>query len=634
VIEFAAIRYLRRAPVEQASRRRIREMLLLALRVTALLLLALAFARPYLEGAPSSGAAATVVLMDASASLSAPDQFARVRARAHEVIRDAPIAEAVAVATFAAGVDVIAPLTDDRAAAHAAVTAAQPGAGATRYRVALARAAELLERRSGRVVVITDLQASGWDAGESRGISERVGVVVVDVGGPEGNLAITSLRAEGSDAVAVVQNFSTAAARELVTFTVDDRPAGAVLVNVPPRNIAEARLAVPGLGRPAHETSPRSLVAAVTDRLGYAADNTRYRVLDPTMSPAVLAVSASGDPSETFFLERALTVADGERGFRFTAHGGSALSDMTAEALAAFDVIAILGTRGIDGAARDRLAAFVHEGGGLLVAAGPDMDASETLADVVRTRWKQRDEERRQGVPGDREERRQGVPGDREERRQGVPGDREERRQGVPGDREAVLALAPDDGRHPVLRPFGGAATLGNVTFRRAVSVSPAETAAIVARYSDGTPALVEEQVGGGRVMVFASDLNDRWNDFPLQPVFVPFVHEVLRYLAAPRSLRSEYLVGEVSGPAGLSPGVATHASRRVAINIDPRESDPERMTTEAFLSGVSRLNATVAGAAASVAHERENGPRVWQIVLMAMVVVLAVEGALGRRLG
>ena len=35
-------------------------------------------------------------------------------------------------------------------------------------------------------------------------------------------------------------------------------------------------------------------------------------------------------------------------------------------------------------------------------------------------------QERRQGVPGDREERRQGVPADREERRQGVPEGREE----------------------------------------------------------------------------------------------------------------------------------------------------------------------------------------------------------------
>jgi uncharacterized protein len=43
---------------------------------------------------------------------------------------------------------------------------------------------------------------------------------------------------------------------------------------------------------------------------------------------------------------------------------------------------------------------------------------------VCRVRHHDGIEERRSGVPGDREERRSGVPGDREERRSGVPGDR------------------------------------------------------------------------------------------------------------------------------------------------------------------------------------------------------------------
>ena len=47
-VRFAAVHLLRHAPVEHSSRRRLRELLLLALRVAALLLLALAFARPFL----------------------------------------------------------------------------------------------------------------------------------------------------------------------------------------------------------------------------------------------------------------------------------------------------------------------------------------------------------------------------------------------------------------------------------------------------------------------------------------------------------------------------------------------------------------------------------------------------------
>ena len=76
VIDFAAMRYLRRAPVEESRRRRLRELVLLALRVTALVLLACAFARPYLsESVAALGRGATMVLVDTSASLSAPGRF-------------------------------------------------------------------------------------------------------------------------------------------------------------------------------------------------------------------------------------------------------------------------------------------------------------------------------------------------------------------------------------------------------------------------------------------------------------------------------------------------------------------------------------------------------------------------------
>ena len=37
----------------------------------------------------------------------------------------------------------------------------------------------------------------------------------------------------------------------------------------------------------------------------------------------------------------------------------------------------------------------------------------------------------------------------------------------------------------------------------------------------------MEEASGEGRVLLFASDLNNAWNDFPLQPAFVPFLHEI-----------------------------------------------------------------------------------------------------------
>ena len=89
-VPFSDIRFLQAARVEQARRRRLRELLLLALRVAALLLLAFAFARPFLSDAAAPDRPATVVLVDTSFSLSAPGQPERVRAEALAAVAAVP----------------------------------------------------------------------------------------------------------------------------------------------------------------------------------------------------------------------------------------------------------------------------------------------------------------------------------------------------------------------------------------------------------------------------------------------------------------------------------------------------------------------------------------------------------------
>ena len=50
------------------------------------------------------------------------------------------------------------------------------------------------------------------------------------------------------------------------------------------------------------------------------------------------------------------------------------------------------------------------------------------------------------------------------------------------------------------------------------------------ARFDDGSPALAERRTGDGRVLVWTSTLDASWTDLALQPVFLPFVHELARY--------------------------------------------------------------------------------------------------------
>jgi hypothetical protein len=586
VVEFSAMRFLRRAPVEQSRRRRLREMLLLALRVAALLLLTLAFARPYLaESAAALTTPATMVLVDTSVSMSAPGQFERARAKAAEILRAAAPGSNVGVMAFADGADVVAPLSSDRAAALTAVSQLQVGAGATRNRTALGRAAEALGDRAGRIVVITDMQQSGWDAADQGTVPERIAVDVEDIGGPDGNAAVTALRVEGLEAIAFVQNFGARPFAEQVTFTMDGQPVGAVAVNLAAGGTGEARVRLEG--------APSGVLSAsVSDARGYAGDNTRFTLVDATAAPLVLAVTASGHPSESFYLERALAIAEGAGGFRFRAVSGPAFSALKSEELAEVQVVAILGTRGLEQRGRELLANYVRSGGGLLLTAGPDTDVAilrEALQNVVRSSWRVREAE--------------------------------------------PLRFAPADSRHPVFRVFGGVGTLANVSFSRSVLVEPGPATDVVARYSDGSAALVEEAAGDGRVLLFASDLNNTWNDFPLQPAFVPFVHESLRHLASARRLPTEYVVGSLPGAVGRSPGLVELTARRVVVNVDPRESNPARTSADAFKANVSRSIGD-AGPEGSLGTDREDGQRLWQYALLLMVVSLAAEGMLGRRLG
>src|SRR6476620_11122642 len=84
-VPFTAVHLLRKSPVERSKRRRLRDLLLLAARVTALLLLAAAFARPYRANA-AAGAPLVIVAVDRSYSMTAPGRFARALDLAREAI--------------------------------------------------------------------------------------------------------------------------------------------------------------------------------------------------------------------------------------------------------------------------------------------------------------------------------------------------------------------------------------------------------------------------------------------------------------------------------------------------------------------------------------------------------------------
>src|SRR5215211_1609196 len=92
-VEFPALYFVRQVPQRTIRRRTLRDLLLLALRCLAVLLVVFAFTRPFFTGAlaaaESEKSRATLVLLDASLSMRHAGHFEEAKRRAAALIGEA-----------------------------------------------------------------------------------------------------------------------------------------------------------------------------------------------------------------------------------------------------------------------------------------------------------------------------------------------------------------------------------------------------------------------------------------------------------------------------------------------------------------------------------------------------------------
>lgn len=177
--------------------------------------------------------------------------------------------------------------------------------------------------------------------------------------------------------------------------------------------------------------------------------------------------------------------------------------------------------------------------------------------------------------------------------------------------------------RRPPLAAFAepGAGDLqaARFTTTRALTVND-RSAAVLARFDDGSPALVEIAEGRGRALVFATSADDAWSDLSRLPAFVPLMHRLVEDLGAPAA--GEILAGapgEVAvGPAGereIEVRRVGGEALRVSVGDGVWRVTPERAgayevrsrgrTTAAFAVNVDRAEADPTRLTAFGLHER-----------------------------
>ena len=114
--------------------------------------------------------------------------------------------------------------------------------------------------------------------------------------------------------------------------------------------------------------------------------------------------------------------------------------------------------------------------------------------------------------------------------------------------------LGQSDASYPALRD---PAAWSGTRFFYASKIDPGQ-ARVVARLADGTPLLMDKQVGEGHVLLFASGFDNLTNDLPLNPAFVAFVDQSARYLSGEESLRGSRVVDsyvQLRNPANQAAG-------------------------------------------------------------------------------
>jgi Aerotolerance regulator N-terminal/von Willebrand factor type A domain len=660
VVQFPSLMFLRRIPYQSVRRRRIRHWFLLMMRLAALALIVLAFSRPFIRraeiAAGASGAREVVVLLDRSYSMGYGGKWSQAVAAAQQTINSLGPNDRGSVVLFGSNTEVALRSAADRGRLLAAIAGVQPGASATRFGPALKLAGSILSESAlprREAVLISDFQRSGWQGSE--GVRLPDGAVLTPVSITDSgktNLAIVPVALQNTE-------FESQHRVTVTTGAVNhtDAPVSNVEITleIGGRAIQTRRISVAANGSSSTTFDPvtvaerniRGTVRLADDAL--ARDNVFHFVVSPEDPVKVIIGEGSGAQRNTsLYLARAVAVSETPR-IDATIRQADSLSN---EDLATAAVV-IVNDAPIAQTTAERLQRFVERGGGLFLVLG-ERATWPSVADIL------------PGLPGAAVDRSRGTP----------------------------ARLGALEYGHPLFEVFRGPRTgdFASARFYSFRSITPAPPAAKVqtlARFDDGQPALLERRSGNGRVLVWTSTLDTAWTDLALKPVFVPFVHRVVRYLGAYREPRPWRTVGDVvdpvlyptglgtrAGAASQSPTRASDVSRValtpggerisldgdgpevlelaeqgfyefraqgrdselpvvVASNVDLKESDLASLDPQEIVAAaMGRAGGPAAGPAAPPTDEaQESAQRVWWYLLFAGLALLGLETIVANRL-
>ena len=632
----SSLMFFERGTQSSTKHRRLKYLLLFALRCALLLLVVVAFANPFVRRpAADANSRLLLIVLDNSFSMRAGTRFADAKKQALALIAAKPHTQKAQIMVLGGQLNVLTQPVADEAQLRAALDSVQSGDGHANFGELGRAVRSLTETVHGPVDLhlLSDMQRTARPANfADMVLPNNVALILhaVAEGTAAPNWTVESVDAPSvlsdpkdskrSRVQAVIAGFGTPAATKTVALVVNGKVT------------ATRKVEVPSNGRTPVEFAPLEV--------GYGFNRCEVRIEGGDAFPAddasVFAVRRS-DPERVLFVHNA-----GET--RSALYFGSALeaaaqSSFVLQSVAAeqatdldpskFAFVVLSDAAVLPSIFEHALAQYVAKGGSVLIALGT------SAAHYAR-----------------------------------IPlwdGDVEDTRDYARAGGSATIAQV--DFSYPAFaqeqKPGADSGGWSDVKVLYATVVDPGQ-ARIAARLTDGTPLLLDKRIGEGHVLLFASGLDNLTNDLPLHPVFVAFVDRTARYLSGTEQLNGSRLVDsfvqlrsgaqpvgaatsvEVIDPDGRRPLSLSEArtvqSLRleragfyqirfgngrdavIGVNPDRRESDLQPLPSDVqrLWSGSSSGDTSQKASASTIEVGYRPVSLWWYVMFLALLVVLA----------
>lgn len=501
-LHFPSIRFILRGKLPVERKRRIRDWLLLALRLLLFSAIIATLARPQWTSTATvspdrSSEDELVLLVDASASMSGWNSWENALSEIDDLLNSHDSAR-VGLVVSTSGPTIVEPLTHDRAQIRRILSEIKPHPVAGGHRESIRQALRLFEKKGpARLAILSDFQQTDWAPTTLPEIPSDIETIWIDVAENEReNSAILHARAlplpdGGRQIVAEIRNFGRQPAERTLTLSTGGESFDREL-SLAPNETRSVSFVLD------QSTSSRAELRLDADSLPI--DDHYFVWLErPAAIPVLVVAPISEEPpkgEELFFLSRALATRTETEWLDFAVQAIEP-ADLTAADLRNAQMVFLLGAAPYFNESKwSFLHEYLADGGRILFTPGNAPARQTTL--LSQQKLLELEFEGMAGV----------------DHRHPRP--------------HHIGSVQPDSSLDHLFQDEA-ARTLSHVSIYRYTRLKTDENKSdILLKTSDGDPLLIQKNLGSGVVLATAFPFETGWTDLPLSSAFLPMIRELV----------------------------------------------------------------------------------------------------------